>query len=307
MTPALHIAFAVDAEYVRPLQVLWDSLFSSHPTGTLHLHVVHTGLAPRAGHGLRRAALRHGATCALYEIPASRVRDLPVNRRFSSPTPYCRWFIPEYLPAEIHRVLYVDSDTLVCRNLTPLFQSDLQERPVAAVEDLDAANSIPRLGLPPSAGYLNSGVLLMDTDRWRQLDVAGSVSRDCAQARYNPAQWKYPDQDGLNLLLQGNWARLAPEWNCYACLRLHQPNDLSPAQRAAVTNPGIIHFTGPEKPWIAPHAPPYQNLYRHHTRQAGIRFPRPLSIRLLLEHHRLRKRLVIQRMIHRQAGLPDNF
>ena len=65
----------------------------------------------------------------------------------------------------------------------------------------------------------------------------------------------YPDQDGLNVSLQGQWKKLPLRWNAqpsiyssYAKARFDIPLS-SNDYYEAITNPAIIHFLGEKKPW----------------------------------------------------------
>ena len=66
---------------------------------------------------------------------------------------YARYFIPQFVAEE--RVLYLDSDLVVNRDLQPLFDIPLEGKLVAAVGD--------------AGGYgFNSGVLLIDNRAWKE-------------------------------------------------------------------------------------------------------------------------------------------
>jgi len=307
MSSPFHIAFAIDAGYSRQLRVLVASLLTCNKKEDLCLHVLHAKLSPRQETDLRLFTEKHQVTCRFHYIAQTRVKDLPVKMDYLSSVQYYRLFIPEFIPAHVSRVLYLDTDTMVCRNLAPLFNEDLHGCTVGAVEDLDVQASCERLGIPRSKGYFNSGVLLMDLPLWAQHNITAHVQKYLITHRNHSSKCKYPDQDALNTVLQETRHSLPLAWNAYACYRWFPPHELSPAQRAAITDPGIIHFTGPEKPWLANYSPPYRKQYQHYAQLAGIRFPFTFSLNAFRDRRRQEQRLRSMRKLHLAAGLRDHF
>lgn len=307
MSAPFNLVFGIDAEYTRQLRVLWTSLFAQHAPGSLLLHVLTPGLGHRQESALLRLAGTHQAPCHFHHVSFDRVRHLPVKPGFPSSVQFYRFFLHEFMPPGVTRVLYLDSDTLVLRNLAPLMEAPLGDKTVGAVEDLDRAASCARLGLPPEEGYFNSGVLLIDLATWQANAIPAKAQDYLVKHSNNPSLCRYPDQDALNVTLQRAWQPLPAEWNAYACYRWFQPAELSPRQQAAVLNPGIIHFIGPEKPWLPGYATPYQKQYRFFARQAGIRFP--WSFSLTAHRNRRKQGQTLQHMhrLHQAAGLGNDF
>ena len=91
-----------------------------------------------------------------------------------------RLFIPELLPAEIERAIYLDSDTIVNLNINELWTLDLQNKPIAAVPErlICGGNNSIRVddtfvvknGIATSEEYFNSGILVMNL---RQIKNSG--------------------------------------------------------------------------------------------------------------------------------------
>lgn len=307
MSPPYHVAFGINEEFADQLRVLWASLFAHHEKGALCLHVLHSGISPYQESHLRTLARKHQMECRFNLIPHSRVSAFPVKKNFPSSVQYHRLFIPEFMPSGINRVLYLDTDMLVCRDLTPLLEHELEGYTVGAVEDLDTQASCKRLGIPLARGYFNSGMLLMDLPAWNANSISSRVQDYLVSHRDEPAVIKYPDQDALNTVLQHSRKRLPLEWNTFACYPWFQPNELSPAQQAAVLNPGIIHFIGPEKPWLPSYATPYQNDYQHYARLAGVKFPRSFSPRAFWLRRKQAKQRELMRGRYQEAGLRNDF
>ena len=106
------------------------------------------------------------------------------------------------------RVLYVDADVLVRKDLKDLWDTDLCGKPIAAAPDV----GFPMSGLDGStpespSPYFNAGVMLMDLALVR----AGLDELYVTAAEKSDSTLK--DQDALNAHLRGDWHPLSLKWN----------------------------------------------------------------------------------------------
>ena len=113
--------------------------------------------------------------------------------------------------ADTKRVLYLDSDVIVLRDLRELWDVDLRGAPLAAIAEPEGdANAFRhQWGLPEcNLGYFNAGVLFIDLERVRaeRLFTAAIDFVERMQPRFS-------DQDGLNYALWGRWHPLPIVWN----------------------------------------------------------------------------------------------
>lgn len=156
---------------------------------------------------------------------------------------YLRCLMGTALPSDVRRCIYLDGDTVIRRDLTELWCTNLADAPVGAALDYflprtaDAITSWRKLELDPEAWYFNSGVLLVDLERWRAEDIGAEALRTClAQRDHLLAQGRWPqhDQLGLNVVLHRRWHRLTQDWNYLSEMELHEAN--------------IVHYCGGGKP-----------------------------------------------------------
>lgn len=121
-----------------------------------------------------------------------------------------RLFFTEYIDKDVHRLLYLDCDTLVCDDLCDLFCTEMGDHPAAAVRDALTSGYKIRYGMRAEDVYFNSGVLLLDVDNWR----AGNCTEELQKIFANPAyKGANNDQDYLNRLLLGRLTLLPPRYN----------------------------------------------------------------------------------------------
>jgi len=262
----LSIAFVTDAGYVPWCATAVLSCVDAHPNQDLDLHVVHDGSVTDVDAERLAGLVRGPATLTVHPVDPARVAHLPRLSRFGSVV-WLRFLLPELLP-DHHRVTYLDADTFVADDLWSLATADLDGAPVGAVANVVPAPDWPRLaglGFSDPADVLNSGVLVMDLARMRAEDTWGQIG-DTVAAFADQIAW--PDQDALNLVCAGRWARLHPRFNAqnsvFAWPEQAQGVFGASAVAEAVADPAVVHFEGPLlcKPWHALSTHPWRDRYR---------------------------------------------
>jgi lipopolysaccharide biosynthesis glycosyltransferase len=175
---------------------------------------------------------------------------------------YYRLYVPELLPTYIKIALYLDSDILINGCILDLLTTDISGHSLAAVPDalVDRNEEIRlKIGLAEKARYLNSGVLLMNLERWRSEKISVRALEFCIS---NPDLITYWDQCALNHIVQGNYCILDKKWNFQHAhmARKSTYTFFSNALKEASSS-SVIHFTTPEKPWFFMCTHPMRKLY----------------------------------------------
>ena len=156
---------------------------------------------------------------------------------------YARLFLGNLL--NVNRVLYLDSDLLITKDLTELFFTNLEDYVVgvAGVGELRYALDKDILlahGHDASSKYFNSGVMLIDLDRWRKQKV---FEKFIAFANLNSQSLVSHDQTILNYIFyKNNFIELNSDYNI--ALYTHSQSVLKNRKIE-----GIFHFVGSPKPW----------------------------------------------------------
>ncbi len=165
----------------------------------------------------------------------------------SSVMTYARLALPEMVQES--RIIYVDADMVVQRDLSHFMSIALEGAIVAAAPDIitphlgDEHLPLAQLGLPADAPYLQAGFLVIDLAAWRDARVSEAVLH---YLRDWPGHARHWDQSALNVVLHQRWLPLSNGWN-------------SPAWWAEQGRGGcslddeILHFVGPHKPWLLGH------------------------------------------------------
>ena len=191
------------------------------------------------------------------EVDASRFANVRLKSGFPLATAY-NVLAPKYLLGDESRAIYMDADMVVTEDLSHLWETQLTS-PLGAVLDAHivwmASPSMWRPwmeeGLEPLTPYLNTGLMLLDLDRWRAekltertLEYLEKYELPCV------------DQDALNLALRGKFDQLHPRYNSMPYHHLKMLRYLDTVESdvvigEAITQPAVIHyhrsFFG--KPW----------------------------------------------------------
>ena len=191
-----------------------------------------------------------------------------------------RFHVPDVIEAE--RVIYLDADVIVRRDLAALYEADLHGAAMGGVIDLPLAvarkqardNGDPSLEtyfveilqLPRDALYVNAGVLVMDIAELRRTNFSEAA---IALMRANARRFQLRDQDVINVLLRNRLCQLDPRWNVMMTVERHRSltgldPDLLAAIRLQQAEPWIRHFTNMRKPW----SPAKTKLLHRHIRCA---------------------------------------
>jgi lipopolysaccharide biosynthesis glycosyltransferase len=252
------VALASDQAYVRNLAAVISSLTANNRDVFLNIHVINQDISKSQWSKLLRSG--HGSCYKLIDckVTAGDLSTLPVTNHFSSAN-YYRLLMPEVLSGDV--ALYLDSDVIVSGSIGELFQTDLRDAYLAAVENPGFTRHAA-LKMNESSRYFNSGVMLCNLSRWRSSELKRRV---VDMVRENRHVIEYADQDGLNAIVNGHWIPLGLQYN-YQTSMLPGHGCESPVEEANskphdCLSPIIIHFSGRSKPWHLNNSHPFKEDY----------------------------------------------
>jgi len=235
----IGIIAACDNHYAVLLAALLKSIEHHHLTEEkIEVFVVDDGISARNRRKL--AASVTSSAMTLHWIPMEQAipdeMTIPFDRSSYPRNIHTRIFIPHFIPERFDKIIYLDVDMVVMRDISDLWNIDLGDHMMAAVMDPRLkvfSNSwggilnYRELGFDPDTKYFNTGMLVVNNRKWREENSAATVARCIAD---NEKFANYPDQYGLNIVMANRWLELDPRWNQFA--------------DTACENPFIIHFIG---------------------------------------------------------------
>lgn len=233
-------------------------------TRAVDLKVLDGGISERSRKVLSDFVERSGRSIRFEFVPINesifRGATLGPGRSYMT---YCRTLLPHLL--DVPRLIYLDSDVLVFRDLAGLF--DIELRPgqiLAAVPDsetLTLGDDSPTLaaGMKLSADgrYFNAGVMLLNLDELRKENF---TEKSLEFFRRWSGDYRFWDQSAFNFLLHEKIEELPEHWN-RASWRFDEQegNSLD----------CVLHYTT-SAPWLGGTARPSQVLFERFSAEVGF-------------------------------------
>lgn len=259
-----HIVYASDDKFAEILGVSLVSLYeSSKDMGDILVYVLDSGISIENRDKLLTVCREYERTDIQF-IPArdiSKKLEMKVATDRGSLSQYARLFVSSDLPENLGRVLYLDCDIIIMQSIRELWNLDLQGRTIGALMDAFSKYYRANIDLKENDIMFNSGVMLIDLDKWRKDRVEDKLLEFISRKN----GWiQQGDQGALNAVLSKDTYCFEPRFNSvtifydftYKEMMIYRrpPKFYSEEQvRVAVENPVLIHFTTSFKsvrPWV---------------------------------------------------------
>ena len=243
----LHFAFCVNDGYVPYICVTINSIIVNNKDYSVTIYVLSDYISPKGMRLLNEVVSKGNANLQVHIVDDTILKGL--KDTWSIYTWY-RVLLPKVLSEDVHRVLYLDADTLVTADVSDLFKMDMTEKAIAGSIDILSFDSetFERCKYEPEKKYLCAGVMLMNLDYWRENELTKKIVE---WGKENDARIKFPDQDTINYICRNNKIILPMRYGILGVYFVdkvfyEQPylNDL----KECISSPAIIHYAG-ENPW----------------------------------------------------------
>lgn len=184
-----------------------------------------------------------------------------------------RLLLDQLLPKTVNKIIYLDGDTVVIDSLDELWETDMQNFVIGgSIEPTVDKKRKNSLGIPENQPYINSGVLLINLEKWRNENTGKKIIE---YYKAHDGKLFAADQDAINGTLHGQIYIFSPKFNFYT-IHSYYPYKMlkkltSPAAyiseeifKDAFDSPTIIHFLGEDRPWRAGNNHPYKDKYEYY-------------------------------------------
>ncbi|OKH55216.1 glycosyl transferase [Calothrix sp. HK-06] len=258
MDNSIVLVCAADDNYSMPLAATTRSVVASMQNPhNLSLYIIDGGVLGANKKRIIENLKSEQVKVTWIKAPTSQFKNMQISSTITIAA-YYRLLIPEFLPTETEKAIYIDSDVIVRSDIEALWNQDVGDNYLLAVQDMGAPLvSSPRglvnyqeLGIPADYKYFNSGVLVFNLKKWRQNNTSLAVIKYLNDYKQ---QVRWHDQDGLNAVLAGKWGELDARWNQMPYLFRFGSWQESPFSEQEYNNllnhPYIIHYSTREKPW----------------------------------------------------------
>ncbi|VFQ86188.1 unnamed protein product [Cuscuta campestris] len=267
----IHIAMTLDVNYIRgTMAAVFSILQHSTCPENAAFHFLWARQQPEVFSAINSTFpyLRFD----IYLFDTTRVQGLiskSIRQALDQPLNYARVYLADILPTDVKRVIYLDSDLVVVDDIMKLWEVDNADRVLAAPEYChanftvyftDAFWSDPKLvntfeggKHPPSSSglawkpcYFNTGVMVVDVEKWRRGGYTERVEGWMAVQKQKRI-YHLGSLPPFLLVFAGNIMPVDHRWNQHGlggdniegkCRRLH-PGPIS-----------LLHWSGKGKPWL---------------------------------------------------------
>lgn len=247
----IPVFLTIDEKYVPYLDVAIRSLIAnSNNEDNYIINVLHEKLSEKQVKELQGLNdLKENVSVRLFDMKKSLEKGLEqitdreenkLRRDYFTLSIYFRIFIPDIFK-EYDKGIYIDSDVVVPGDIAEMYDVELGDNIIGACPDHSIENIEKlRYYLVNSIGvkaneYINSGVLLMNLKKMRELHFSENFLRLLNKYHFFCVA---PDQDYINAMCNGKIKYLGEEWDA-------MPNDA----RKELKNPKLIHYNLFQKPW----------------------------------------------------------
>ena len=305
----IPIATVTSNTYLRQtLIMIWSVALSSVSNSFFHFYLIHNSL----GQDEQSWMIEHTRMLDSCEVSFVDIREWQQRcelgeYEWAGKIPCFSLFCP-YLFPETEKMLVLDGDLVVHRDVTELFYTDLGAAYLGAVYDLDFIGQWKRgnreyhryytqqVPLPNPLGYVQSGVLLMNLRAIRESFPPLFFYKVAREKKF-----RYDDQDILNFYCAGHILKLDYRWNVIHDnnhYRIRYVMQFAPQKEfrsylESRESPYIIHYAGDEKPWISKNC----DLY-HYYWDVVQHTPYAHEFREPLESARQPLKLVLKKYLH---------
>ena len=240
----IPIFFAVDDNYIPFLGVALKSLIeNSSKEYKYTIKVLYTSVKESNMNRIKKYNSNNvDIEFVDLDTKVNEISHKLYTRDYFSKTTYYRLLIPDLYP-EYKKVLYLDSDIVILKDIAELYNIDLKDNLLAAAPD-DVIQTIEVfrnyaekvVGVADYRNYFNAGILVLNLEELRTFNFKDKFLYLLSTIKFSVAQ----DQDYLNRLCKGRVTLLPKTWN-----KMPVSGDTSIDKNKI----NIVHYNLAFKPW----------------------------------------------------------
>ena len=254
----IPVVFATDENYLPYVKAAVNSAVANAAGSNLDILILHSGMSDESIQALiSRYAGIESVSVRFVDmsdaLTESRLADFKQVDRLPVSTCY-RLLAPSILTA-YDKLIYLDVDVAVCRDLCELYATDPGDCYFAAAGDVVHSTKPEYLswaagwGFTEWDGYVNAGVLVMNLKKIREDRLEERFISLLAK------DYTFADQDILNVACKGKVRLLPVRFNLVAnnignrYYAYHVCGDPRDREDLLAGRPVICHYVGEAKPW----------------------------------------------------------
>lgn len=147
---------------------------------------------------------------------------------------FCKLILADYVKED--KVIYLDTDAIVTKDITRLWELNIDDYYVAGCKDLGVINSAYFKELNMDDKYINTGMMLLNLKKIREDKIISKIFKIL-----NERKLLYPDQDAFNLICTKKITYVPSIYNHAYCVT---------TQAGRIESIKVWHFAGAKEQWI---------------------------------------------------------
>lgn len=240
----IAIAFCLDDNYVNPAIAVIESIKNSNTNNQFDIYIVFAAISDESKTKLLSCS---GKNLEIkFKQTDTTINDVGPKNHVSSAA-FMKVELVKLFP-DLSKLLYLDGDICVVDDLAPIWQTNIDNKYLAAIENPFFTRH-QAIGLKPESLYFNSGIMLLNLEKMRAdnfYDEAHKIIETC------PEKLMFHDQDVFNMVVDGNFVNLPNVYNFQTFL-IRKIHRYSKAKRKEIRQQFksvvIIHYSSGIKPW----------------------------------------------------------
>ena len=237
-----HIAFACTENYVCFAGITLTSVLLSNK-GAFSFHIFADNCSYDDLLKLNETANKFKCNVFIHYVNNDVFKESNDPGQFSIAS-YYRMLMPLFLDNYTDKFLYSDVDVCVLKDISYLWEIDLNGicSVVMPIQDKRHENEGKRIGVDK---YFCSGVMLINISEWNK----ESISEKALAKSKEKVKYPYPDQDILNILLQGKEIFVDNKYQYQYSMSWLMDHTDKPSLEKLPEDIAGLHYTGASKPW----------------------------------------------------------
>lgn len=247
----MNVLYTCDDNYSWIMGISMISLFENNRSmRELTVYLIGDEIGNENKKILTQISEQYGRAIHIIDAPDLDIPETLVSARWPI-SAFLRLFAGLLLPRVVHKVLYLDCDTIICESIEEIEKYEFSNNVVFGVKDCIGAAYRRNIGLGKDDPYINAGVIYMDLDSIREIDIKREINV------YMGAHEKlisYADQDILNGIFKGKIKEMPLRYNVMTIDAVHTYEDVTRLRKPtcyytkrefdeAVKASVIIHYT----------------------------------------------------------------
>ena len=243
----IPIAMVTDDNYIMPTSVTIKSLIKNKKPDTIYEIYIITDKVSVDSKKILKTFEVQNVNINIIDYQ-NKYKDLYNENSYVSNATFIRFDIPDLLK-DFDKILYLDVDMIIQKDLTDLYNTNLNDTYAGVVLDIGELfyDLTIRTGLKQ---YFNAGMILYNAKKYREENLAEKLLEIYKK---DSKKLVLMDQDALNIGFNNNITILPPEYNYQQSISEYWNGEVkkyySLSKNTNIENVSIIHYTR-MKPWI---------------------------------------------------------